>query len=168
MKMELLPVEKQDKEILRNLLEKYNYEFSRYDGRDVNSLGLYDYSYLDHYWTEKNRWAFFMKVDGKLAGFAMVNDYPESQDEETDYTMAEFFVMYKYRRCGVGGWACRALFEKFPGRWQLRRHPNNIGSVHFWDKIVAECSGGNFRLMRSHPAADYDDGTLGDVFFFQV
>ena len=29
------PVKKEEKEILRNLLEKYNYEFSQYDKRDV-------------------------------------------------------------------------------------------------------------------------------------
>ena len=28
-------VKKEEKEILRNLLEKYNYEFSQYDDKDV-------------------------------------------------------------------------------------------------------------------------------------
>lgn len=36
MKIELLEVAKEQKEILRNLLEKYDYEFSQYDMRDVN------------------------------------------------------------------------------------------------------------------------------------
>ena len=31
MKIELSPVQKEEKEILRNLLEKYLYEFSQYD-----------------------------------------------------------------------------------------------------------------------------------------
>ena len=58
MKIEIVPVGINEKEILRNLLEKYDYEFSQYDNRDVNKLGLYGYKYLDNYWTEKNRWAF--------------------------------------------------------------------------------------------------------------
>jgi len=46
-------VKKEEKEILRNLLEKYNYEFFQYNGLDVNEYGLYGYDYLDCYWTEK-------------------------------------------------------------------------------------------------------------------
>ena len=132
------------KEILRNLLEKYNYEFSQYDGADINDLGLYGYSYLDNYWTEKGRWAFFLKADGKLAGFAMVNDYPEAGDP-LDYCMSEFFVMYKYRRCGLGTWAAYELFRRFPGLWQLKRTPRNESSVVFWDKVVSGFTGGNFK-----------------------
>lgn len=41
-------------------------------------------------------------VDEKLAGFAMIIDLPEVDDRETDFQMAEFFVMNKYRRLGVG------------------------------------------------------------------
>ena len=104
--IDIVPVKIDEKEILRNLLEKYDYEFSQYDQRDVNKLGLYGYEYFDYYWTEKNRWAFFIIVDGNLAGFVMVNDYPEA-DEETDYSLAEFFIMYKYRRCGVGKYAAK-------------------------------------------------------------
>ena len=93
MHVDLIAVDVNKKEILRNLLEKYDYQFSQYDNRDVNELGLYGYDYLDHYWTEKDRWAFFIYVSQKLAGFAMVNTYPEVE-ETTDYTLAEFFVMH--------------------------------------------------------------------------
>ena len=68
MNFELVPVKEEEKEILRNLLEKYLYEFSQYELEDVNPLGLYGYSYLDCYWTEEGRWAFFLKADGRLAG----------------------------------------------------------------------------------------------------
>ena len=165
--LELIPVQKGDKEILRNLLEKYNYEFSQYDNLDVNDLGLYGYDWLDCYWTEENRWAFFFKVDGKLAGFAMVNDYPET-GKKTDYGMAEFFVMYKYRKQGIGKQAAFALFDRFQGTWQLKRHPKNIPSVHFWDRVVAEYTNGEFRLEHGRGDVAYDDGTPGDVFYFST
>ena len=137
MNIELIPVDVDEKEILRNLLEKYDYEFSQYDQRDVNALGLYGYDYLDYYWTEEDRRAFFIKVDQKLAGFVMVNTYPEVV-AETDYTMAEFFVMHKYRGKGVGRYAAFQVFDMFPGKWQLKRHPKNLGSVHFWNKVIHE------------------------------
>ena len=165
MNFEMIPVREEEKEILRNLLEKYNYEFSQYDRCDVNALGLYGYGYLDNYWTEKNRWAFFLKVDGRLAGFAMVNDYPEAA--ETKYNMAEFFVMLKYRRCGLGKWAAFQLFDRFRGTWQLKRHPGNLPSVGFWDRVIGEYTGGAFRMEKRADLA-YPDGTPGDVFFFMT
>lgn len=166
MNVELKRANVEDKEILRNLLEKYDYEFSQWDGRDVNKLGLYGYDYLDNYWTEENRWAFFIVVDGNLAGFAMVNDYPEA-NEETDYSLAEFFVMYKYRRCGVGKFAAAKVFDMFHGKWQLKRHPKNTASVHFWNTVILEYTEGRYKLVEAYPGLAYDDGTLGDMFFFE-
>ena len=167
MHMEFVPVEREDKGILRNLLEKYDYEFSQYDLRDVNKHGLYDYCFLDHYWTEDNRWAFFLLADGKLAGFVMVNDYPEV-DTPTDYTMSEFFVMYKYRRCGLGRFAVQQLFERFHGRWQLKYHTKNTASVAFWNKVVSDATGGHYEVLRDHPDAVYPDGTPGEVLVFET
>ena len=169
MKVELKTVTLEEKEILKNLLEKYDYEFSKYDQRDVNPLGLYGYQYLDHYWTDKNRWAFFITVNEKLAGFIMINDYPEVTGEgEIDYSMAEFFVMYKYRRGGVGRWAVSEIFKRFPGKWQLKRHPKNQASVKFWDRMIKEATGGDYQLFKAHREAQYDDGTFADVFFFEI
>jgi predicted acetyltransferase len=164
MDIKLVKVEVEDKEILKNLLEKYDYEFSQWDNRDVNKLGLYGYNYLDNYWTEDNRWAFFIKVDEKLGGFVMINSYQEA--EETDYSMAEFFVMYKYRRNGVGKYAAIKTFDMFHGKWQLKRHPKNTASVYFWNKVIAEYTKGDYRLVEGYPNSEYDDGTLGDMFFF--
>ena len=55
MHIQIEQADKDNKETIRNLLEKYNYEFSQYDRHDLNKLGLYGYDYLDNYWTEKNR-----------------------------------------------------------------------------------------------------------------
>jgi len=164
MKFEIVSVKEDEKEILRNLLEKYLYEFSQFELEDVNPLGLYGYSYLDCYWTEDGRWAFFLKADGKLAGFAMVNNYPEAG--KTDYCMSEFFVMHKYRRCGLGKWAAFQLFDRFKGTWQLKRHPKNLPSVAFWDRVVGEYTQGSFHLESMGGKIAYSDGTPGDVFFF--
>lgn len=164
----LTPVARGEKEILRNLLEKYDYEFSQYDLRDVNELGLFGYDWLDCYWTEDNRWPYFIRVDGKLAGFVMVNDYPEVPGRAIDFCMAEFFVLYKYRRAGVGRIAARMAFDAHRGRWLLKRHPHNLPSVAFWDRVVDEYTGGRFERICGYPdpVVNYDDGTPADVFFF--
>ena len=165
MNFEMIPVQEDEKEILRNLMEKYLYEFSQYELCDVNPLGLYGYSHLDCYWTEEGRWAFFLKADGKLAGFAMVIDYPEAG--KTDYNMAEFFVMYKYRRCGLGSWAMARLFERFPGSWQIMYHPKNAPSAVFWNKVAEKHSVGGLR-REERPDLAYPDGSPGMVLFFRT
>lgn len=167
MNIELKRVSSDEKEILRNLLEKYDYEFSQWDLRDVNKLGLYGYDWLDCYWTEEKRHAFFITVDGKLAGFVMINDYPEAKCD-TDYSLSEFFVMYKYRRLGVGSYAVKTVFDMFKGKWQLKRHPHNIPSVRFWDKVVSEYTGGNYRVEKTAPGDEYDDGTPGEILIFNT
>ena len=43
MNVQLVPVTVDEKEILRNLLEKYLYESSQWEAADVNALGLYGY-----------------------------------------------------------------------------------------------------------------------------
>ncbi len=167
MDITITPVSVQEKEVLKNLLEKYNYEFSQYDAEDVNSLGLYGYDWLDCYWTQENRFAFFIRVQGKLAGFFLINDYPES-GIQTDYCMAEFFVLYKYRRSGVGQYAANWAFRRFPGTWQLKRHSKNTASVRFWDRVVGAYTGGDYRVQAGFPGTDYADGTPGEFLFFST
>jgi len=166
MQVTLRQVRLEEREILANLLEKYAYEFSQYDKRDVNPLGLYGYMYLDYYWTENKRWAYFIEVGGSLAGFVMINDYPEAEDRETDFSLSEFFVVYKYRRSGVGKKAFFMAVDRHRGRWQLKMHPKNAVSVGFWEAAVSEYTSGDYELIRAYPGTEYDDGTLGDVFFF--
>jgi len=167
MNIELKTVILEEREILANLLEKYDYEFSQWDMRDVNPLGLYGYKWLDCYWTEENRWAYFILVDHHLAGFVMVNNYHEAPDKETEFSMAEFFVMYKYRRIGVGSFAAKTAFDLHRGRWQLKYHPNNKTSVTFWNKVVSEYTNGKFKLVDTYPGTEYADGTLGSILFWE-
>ena len=136
LQIKLRPVTIDEREILANLLEKYNYEFSQWNQCDVNPLGLYGYKYLDCYWLEDHRWAYFILADGKLAGFVMINDHPETSGREIDFSLAEFFVMQKYRRAGVGGFAAKTVFDLHRGRWQLKYHPRNTGSAAFWNNII--------------------------------
>lgn len=167
--VEIVDVTLQEKETLKNLLEKYLYEFSQWDKNDVNESGLYGYEYLDCYFTEEHRYPYFIKVNGNIAGFIMISDYPEVPEHETDFCLSEFFIMYKYRRCGYGREAVTKVLDLHHGRWQLKRHPNNTASVFFWDRVISEYTRGNYRLVESYPNSevDYDDGTPADVFFFE-
>ena len=157
----------EDREILSHLLEKYDYEFSQYDLRDLSPLGLYGYDWLDAYWTDGSRHAFFLRADGVLAGFAMVNAHSESGSGDREHCMAEFCVLYKYRRRGAGRFLAHALFRRFPGKWELKLHPKNLASAAFWPAVVREAAGA-FETRENVPGADYDDGTPARFLLFEV
>ncbi len=167
--VEIVEVTAENKAVLNNLMEKYLYEFSQWEKTDINENGLYDYEYLDCYFTEENRYPYFIKSDRKLAGFALISDYPEVPDEETDFCLSEFFILYKYRRSGVGREAVAQILDKHHGKWQLKRHPHNTASVYFWNSVIDRYTNGNYRLIEAYPnrEVDYEDGTPADVFFFE-
>jgi predicted acetyltransferase len=114
-----------DRAALRQLLELYAHDFSERNGADVGDDGLFAYPYLDAYWQEPDRHPFLFRVDGRLAGFALVRS-------GAPHDMAEFFVLRKYRRSGVGRDAARTVFARFPGEWQVREQFENTGAIAFW------------------------------------
>lgn len=144
---ELKLVRIEEKEVLRNLIEKYYYEFSQYDNRDVNEFGMYGYNYLDNYWTEENRWPYFIKCNGNLAGFAMINSYTEKNYGKIDYNLSEFFIMHKYRRNGAGKYAANKLFKTYKGTWQVLINKKNTVSEKFWKKTIGEFTDENFKII---------------------
>ena len=158
-----------ERPLLANLLEKYLYEFSQWEKTDVGPEGLYGYEWLDYYFTQERRYPYLLRVDGKLAGFVLVNDYPEVPDAKTDFCISEFFIMHKYRRQGHGRAAVFHVLDQHHGRWQLKCHPHNVPSVHFWRSVIDEYTGGHFRLVEGYPnrEADYLDGSPANVFFFE-
>jgi predicted acetyltransferase len=164
MDIKIEPIEKGKKEILRNLFEKYDYELSQYTDQDVNDLGLYGFDYLDYYWTESNRYAFFIKINNKLAGFILVNDYPAIRKLETNYTMDSFFIMYRYRRQGIGKLSVKYILDKFKGKWQLNIIPKNKLSKDFWIKTIDEYTNGKYEIIEN---ATHDDGYIGHIIVFE-
>ena len=56
--------------------------------------------------------------------------------EQPPFDMAEFFVMRKYRRHGVGRQAALEIFRRFPGPWQVRQQRFNPEATAFWHKSI--------------------------------
>jgi predicted acetyltransferase len=132
-----------DKSVLRNLMELCQHDYSEYDGADVDEHGLFGYRYLDHYWTEAGRTAFLVIVAGKLAGFALVRTI-EAQDKRLTHTVAELFVMRKYRRQGIGRQVAWRLFDLFPGHWSIAQEEGNRPAQSFWRQVIAEYTQGAY------------------------
>lgn len=140
--IEILPVSIEDKPVLANLLELYRHDFSEFDGRDLGEQGRFGYAYLDQYWTEPDRHPFFVRVDGRLAGFALLRILPKEDGCETH--VSEFFVVRKYRRQGVGEAVARRLFDMFPGQWVVAQADRNLPAQRFWRTVIERYTGGAF------------------------
>jgi predicted acetyltransferase len=138
------PAAFQEKIILRHLLELYRYEFSAFDGEDVDDVGLFGYRYLDHYWTEPDRLPFLIRVDGRLAGFALLWLPADPGGGAAPNDIAEFFVLRKYRRLGVGRAVAVRLFGRFPGTWQVRELAENTAAQTFWRAVIGAYAGSRY------------------------
>jgi len=96
-----------DHTLLSNLLELYIHDLSRaFPNVEMGPDGRFGYRRLPLYWSEPaRRFAFLIKCGGRVAGFVLVTrgspDSPETEDENA-LDVAEFFVMRRYRRSGVG------------------------------------------------------------------
>lgn len=139
----LQAVEFADKPVLQALMELYLYDTSEFSDDDVDEHGRFGYRYLDYYWTEDGRYAFFIRVAGRIAGLALVRRLEAGDDPL--YEMAEFFVMVRYRGRGIGRAAAAMLFDRFPGRWEVAQLGANLPAQAFWRKVIGDYTGGDYR-----------------------
>lgn len=144
MSISIEQVDYERKSVLRHLIELYNYDFSEFTNDDVNEIGLYDYKYLDNYWNEPNRFPFFIKVDSKYAGFALIRKITNDGSIDVYNSLAEFFVMKKYRERGVGRTAAINLFEKYKENWEVSVIKENKPAQMFWKKVICKYSNGTY------------------------
>ena len=140
------PATAAEQTIIANLLQLYIHDFSElFAGSarcDLDDDGLYrpDIPLAD-WWQLPGHFPLLFRVAGKLAGFALINDHGHS-GEAVDRNVAEFFIVRKYRRAGIGLAAAKAIFARWPGQWEAAVMRANTGAWAFWDKTIT-----------GHPAA---------------
>jgi predicted acetyltransferase len=149
-----------DRDLVRRMMELYLYDFSEFDGSDLNEHGVFGYGDLDYFWFEETHAAFVVRVDGHLAGFVLVDN--EVVIEDNERSMTEFFVVRKYRGQGVGRAVARRIFDEMPGKWEVRVIEANVPAQGFWRRIISEYTGGRFD-ERSLAGEEW----TGPVFWFE-
>ena len=146
---ELVYASKDYKEIIKNLMQFYVYDFSEYIDCDVEENGLYKaYSNLEDYWKDENyKFPYIISQAGKLVGFSLVD---KCKSPENYFSIAEFFIMKKYRRKGVGKGVAKQLFSIYKGDWQVHQRENNIAAQEFWKTVIGEYTSGKFTERLKH------------------
>ena len=127
--------------VLENLLQLYAHDFSESVEIATDEAGRFAYSRLPLYWTEANRFPFLVKVDGLIAGFVLVSRGSLISGDPQVWDMAEFFVMRRYRRRGIGAALAHEVWRRFPGRWEVRVHECTKPAMQFWAAAINAFAG---------------------------
>ena len=146
------PAAESERTALENLWQLYAYDFSAIVGLELGDDGRFEGRPLGAYWVDAWRHPFLLRVDGRLAGFALVHTRSHLTGADDVADMAEFFVARRYRRRGVGRRAAVAAFERFRGKWEVRERATNTAATAFWRGVIGEFTGG-----------DYEDTTWADA-----
>ena len=131
----------EDGSTLENLLELYAHDLSAVFGLDLGHDGRFGYPKLPLYWSEpERRFPFLVRCGGRLAGFALVTRGSPASDDPEVHDLAEFFVVRRYRRSGVGQRAAFLVWDRFPVAWTVRVSEGNDGGCKFWSNVIASYS----------------------------
>jgi predicted acetyltransferase len=160
-RVEVLPAAAEQAPVLANLLQLYAYDFSEFLDVGIGEDGKFTYHPLPLYWMEAGRHPFLIRVDGKLAGFALVKKGSAFSGNENAWDLAEFFVLRGYRRRGIGTVAAHQLWTRFPGSWEVRVMQLNVSAQRFWKQVISDFVGGEV-----HPVPFEKDGENWTVFSF--
>jgi len=143
----LKPLADGERPLMQRLFELYLYDFSEIEHADVDEEGWFVPSardWLARYWSEPGRHALLLRVDGKPAGLALVDESSPLAGSGDRRFLGAFFVVRGYRRQGYGAEVARAIFLRFPGRWQVLQIRTNTGAQEFWRRVIGDYTGGTF------------------------
>ena len=116
----LLKINKDNKYVLDNVLEYYQYEFNEfynfYD--DLNKNGRYELIPTDEYICNSHYKAFLIIKEGKIAGFIMINNC--TKFIKSGNYIAEFYIMPKYRNGFFSIDVLKYIIKKLQGNIEIK------------------------------------------------
>jgi len=146
------PANSEQAPLLGNLLELYIHDLSpAFPNIELGVDGRFGYDRLPLYWSEpETRFPFLIRRGGKVAGFVLVTRGSPASEDPGVFDIAEFFVVARERRSGVGRRAAFLLWNHLPGRWIARASEANPAALGFWAGVVKEYTNGDAMEFK-HP-----------------
>jgi predicted acetyltransferase len=144
-RVEVTPARPEEVPLLRRLMQLYLYDLAAIDGWEVADDGTYGSAeQIERFWTGADRHAFVARVDGRVAGFALVRRGAQVTSDPDTHEISEFFVLRRHRRRAVGEQVARQVFDRFPGRWEVMEMASNADAQAFWRAVIGRYTGGHF------------------------
>ncbi len=130
--------------IIKNLIPYYIYDMSEEMDWDCSEDGCWDGSEdLPKYWEKDSHQPYLIKLDEKIAGFALIRPFPYENDR---IEIGEFFIIKKFTRKGIGTQVAKYLFDTYRGKWLIRVLKDNASASSFWNKIIDEYTKGQYTV----------------------
>lgn len=134
-------IERERADVLNALFQLYAHDFSEHVPLALNERGRFEVSAGELWWTQDGHHPFFVRVAGRLAGFALARKGSKISGDPAVMDMAEFFVVRSERGKRVGRRAALALIGRFPGPWEVRVRQSNPAALRFWSGVLDSRSG---------------------------
>lgn len=120
------------KEEMREIFFEYLREISKFDKTiTFDKSGLPIYKWFDFYWSDKDRYPFYLIVDGCVAGIALIRELGQGQFE-----VAEYYICPEYRKDENAIWFINQITSLFDGEFVLSTDLINIRAMKFWNKVA--------------------------------
>lgn len=145
MKFILLKASEEHKIVIQNLMQYYIYDFSEYIKYDVEDNGLFaPYPNLMDYWErDEDKFPYVIKMNDKYVGFVLVKFI--NSIGRNYFSIAEFFILKKYRREGIGKAIAIKIFDLHRGHWEVSQRNSNKPAQKFWSKVISEYTKEQFK-----------------------
>lgn len=141
----LLKASEEHKIVIHNLMQYYIYDFSEYIKYDVDDNGMFaPYTNLMDYWQGNNdKFPYVIKMNDKYVGFVLVKHI--NYVNRNYFSIAEFFILKKYRRKGIGKAIAIRVFNLHKGKWEVYQKDSNKPAQIFWSNVIAKYTNGQFK-----------------------
>lgn len=161
MNVQLDPITLKGKRAFAQLINLYNfnYDFTNYLNDEIPEDGFFCGD-ADYFMNDARSHNFFIRVDGKIAGYVIISDGGcRYLEDETAHNIDEFFVTRKYRRKGIGRIAATTAFDLYKGKWEVCQMQDNVSAQQFWLSVISEYTNNDFQRCGSP-----DDEMVGFIF----
>ena len=121
-----------DKDFIKNIYQYYLHDLSEFnDSLQHNSMGLFDNSFVDSYYSEDNLIPLKITLKNSIIGFILC-----SIGQKVDYVIQDIFILRNYRKRGLGKLALKQLLDLYRGRFGLDILIKNEPAKLFWTRCL--------------------------------
>lgn len=123
----------EDKKLLFRLLQLYFFDSAHWSGEDLLEDGLYECEadgLLTYFDLSSEDRAYILRVNGKIAGFALVEAVPFEGKQISEF--ADLFVLPKYRRLGLASAATTQIVINSENPWLIAIFRKDREAMRYW------------------------------------